>query len=277
MSLFTASLNSGSNGNCYYIGNGRDAVLVDAGISCRETEKRMKRLGLSMEKVRAIFISHEHTDHIVGAEVLSKRHSLPVYFSEGTYKNSGADLRESHVRYFAHGDLIDVGGLTVRAFTKRHDAADPFSFVVSGNGIHIGVMTDIGSCCENVIHYFKTCHAVYLETNYDPLMLEKGRYPRTLKNRIRGGNGHLSNYQALELFATYRPDHMSHVFLSHLSRDNNDPALVLELFKAKAGDVHVSVASRYEESEVYQINDAGSTVELKSNTGRAKAVQIQLF
>lgn len=276
MPLFTASLNSGSNGNCYYIGDGRDAVLVDAGISCRETEKRMNRLGLSIEKVRAIFITHEHSDHIAGVEVLSKRHSLPVYISESTYRNSGLDLRESHVRYFNPDDAISVGGLEVRAFTKRHDAADPFSFVVSGDGVHLGVMTDIGSCCENVIHHFKSCHAVYLETNYDPLMLEKGRYPRTLKNRIRGGKGHLSNYQALELFVTYKPPHMSHVFLSHLSKDNNDPSLALEVFRAKAEKVHVAVASRYEESEVYKIESQGLAVDVPVRSVQ-RAVQLSLL
>lgn len=275
MPLFTASLNSGSNGNCYYISNGREAVLVDAGISCRETEKRMNRLGLSMEKVRAIFISHEHTDHIAGVEVLSKRYSLPVYISEGTYRNSRLGLRESHVRHFSENDMVTIGDLIVSAFTKKHDAADPFSFVVSGNGVHVGVMTDIGACCENVVHHFKACHAVYLETNYDPMMLETGRYPKTLKNRIRGGQGHLSNYQALELFMLHKPPHLSHVFLSHLSRDNNDPSLALEMFRARAGKIHVSVASRYEESEVYKISHQGQAIAMEAGAGRG--VQMQLF
>lgn len=248
---------------------------MDAGISCRETEKRMNRLGLSIEKVKAIFISHEHTDHIAGVEVLSKRHSLPVYISRDTYGNSRLGLQESHVRYFNPGESVKIGGLAVQAFTKRHDAADPFSFVVSGDGVHVGVMTDIGSCCENVVHHFKSCHAVYLEANYDPLMLEKGRYPRTLKNRIRGGQGHLSNYQALELFTLHKQAHLSHIFLSHLSRDNNDPSLVLEMFRARAGKIHVSVASRNEESEVYQVSHQGMAVGVGARTERN--AQMQLF
>src|SRR3954469_1092284 len=122
MSLFIASLNSGSNGNCYYTGNGREAVLVDAGISCRETEKRMAKLGLSMEQVRAIFISHEHSDHISGLPVLAKKYRLPVYISHATLRNSGMTLPEELVRHFDAAP-ISIGELRVTAFEKLHDAA----------------------------------------------------------------------------------------------------------------------------------------------------------
>src|ERR1700744_4986878 len=115
MSLFIASLNSGSNGNCYYIGNEREAILVDAGISCRETEKRMARLGLSMKKVKAIFISHEHSDHISGVAVLSKKYNLPVYITPGTLQNSRLELDRDLVLSFIAYESLQIGGLSISA------------------------------------------------------------------------------------------------------------------------------------------------------------------
>ncbi|MBL7719930.1 MAG: MBL fold metallo-hydrolase [Flavipsychrobacter sp.] len=258
MSLQVASINSGSNGNCYYIGNDTDAVLVDAGISCREVEKRMRRIGLSMQKVKAIFISHEHGDHIKGVDVLSRRFGLPVYLTEKMQRYVKVD--GSLVRYYSPAEPVLIGDVTVTAFPKFHDAIDPHSFVVSHSGTHVGVFTDIGIHCAQVIEFFRKCHACFLEANYDEAMLENGRYPYHLKNRIRGGHGHLSNRQALELFCAHRPEFMSHLFLSHLSRDNNDPQLVSDLFAPHAGNTQVVVASRYSESAVYHISGTGSTV-----------------
>ena len=254
MSLFIASLNSGSNGNCYYVGNERDAVLIDAGISCRETENRMKRIGLSMNKVRAIFISHEHSDHIRGVEVLAKKHGLPVYITPLTYRHGGLMIDSTRVVSFADGESVNVGSLTVTAFSKQHDAAHPHSFMVSYNNINVGVFTDIGIACNNLTTYFKQCHAAFLEANYDEDMLENGRYPYHLKRRIRGGSGHLSNRQALDVFINHRGPLLTHLLLAHLSRDNNDPALVQNLFQTHAGNIRVVVASRYEASAVYHIN-----------------------
>jgi phosphoribosyl 1,2-cyclic phosphodiesterase len=254
MSLFIASLNSGSNGNCYYVGTQEEAILVDAGISCRETEKRMKRLGLSMENVKAVFISHEHGDHIAGIEVLARKHRLPVYITAQTRPhvtiNAPLHSFESHVP-------VQLGKLSVTAFPKYHDAVDPYSFVVECDAVRVGVFTDIGVACEQVIRYFKQCHAVFLEANYDEDMLEKGGYPYHLKKRIRGGEGHLSNTQALELFKAHRPPFMTHLVLSHLSRNNNDPGLVQSLFDQHAGNTLIVVASRYKETAVYAVSDKG--------------------
>src|SRR6195952_1597334 len=226
MSVYITSLNSGSNGNCYYVGNERDAVLVDAGISCKETEKRMQRLGLSMQKVRAIFISHEHSDHINGVMVLSKKYSLPVYITPGTLQNSGLLLDQLLVTSFTAYEDVQVGELTISAFPKFHDAAHPHSFIITCRDIKVGVFTDIGFACENVITHFSQCHAAFLEANYDDDMLDNGGYPYHLKRRIRGGHGHLSNKQALELFTTHKPAFMTHLLLAHLSKNNNDPQLV---------------------------------------------------
>jgi phosphoribosyl 1,2-cyclic phosphodiesterase len=256
MSLFITSLNSGSNGNCYYIGNEHEAVLIDAGISCRETERRMLRLGLSMKKVKAIFVSHEHSDHISGIPVLVKKHQLPVYITRPTMLSGRLSLEEHLVKSFAPFETIGIGELLVTAFPKLHDASNPHSFVISCRDIKVGVFTDIGVACEQVIHHFSQCHAAFLEANYDDEMLENGNYPFHLKRRIRGGYGHLSNKQALELFNTHRSPDLSHLLLSHLSKNNNDPQLVNELFTSCANGTAIIVASRYEETAVYQIGHA---------------------
>ncbi|UYQ95337.1 MBL fold metallo-hydrolase [Chitinophaga horti] len=235
------------------MGNSREAVLVDAGISCRETEKRMKRLGLSMTKVKALFISHEHSDHIRGVAVLAKKYQLPVYITPDTLRHGQLDILPSQVHTFTAAEAVQIGDIRVTAFPKLHDAADPYSFVVACGGVNIGVFTDIGAPCNGLTHHFTQCHAAFLEANYDEEMLDKGRYPYFLKNRIRGGKGHLSNRQALEVFLAHRPAFMTHLFLSHLSKDNNNPELVQSLFDQHAGNTRIVVASRYEETAVYHI------------------------
>lgn len=259
MSLFVASLNSGSNGNCYYIGNDKEAILVDAGISCRETERRMKRLNLDIDKVKAIFISHEHTDHISGLTTLSKKYQLPVYITAATQRHGNLNLDKKVVRRFKANQPVKIGELTITPFQKAHDAGDPHSFTVASASVNIGVFTDIGIACDKVIHHFKQCHAVFLEANYDTDMLMNGNYPYHLKKRISDGNGHLSNHQALELFLNHRPAFMSHLILSHLSKNNNDPELVSQLFHPHAAGAHIIIASRYKETEVYQVT-AGNNI-----------------
>lgn len=278
MSLVVTSLNSGSNGNCYYIGCGHDAVLVDAGLSCRETEKRMRRLGLKMETVRAIFISHEHGDHIKGIEGIVSKYKLPVYITAPTLHHGKLRISDLYVRAFKPLEPIHIGELAVLAFPKQHDAADPHSFIVTGNGVNVGVFTDIGTPCRHVIEHFKQCHAIFLEANYDDEMLSRGKYPIHLQRRISSDHGHLSNAQALKLFADHRPSFMSHVFLSHLSRDNNDPELVLQMFAAYATTTNITVASRYHEMEVRIISSSDSTgiIPVKKSLN-AKPVQISLF
>ncbi|HEY0679302.1 MAG TPA: MBL fold metallo-hydrolase [Chitinophagaceae bacterium] len=251
--MFIASLNSGSNGNCYYVGNDKEAILVDAGISCREIERRMKRLDLSMKNVRAVFVSHEHTDHIRGIPVLANKYRLPVYITHPTHIQGGLRLDSQTAKVFTAYEPVMIGDLAITAFPKFHDASDPYSFIISCNGINIGVFTDIGIPCEHVIRNFRICHAAFLEANYDEDMLENGRYPYYLKKRISGGKGHLSNRQALELFISHRPAHMSHLFLSHLSKENNCPRLVEELFSRHAGTTSIVVASRYVETSVFHI------------------------
>ncbi|QCR22727.1 MBL fold metallo-hydrolase [Pontibacter sp. SGAir0037] len=274
MSVAITSLNSGSNGNCYYIGNQQEAVLVDVGISCLETEKRMRRLGLSMHKVKAIFVSHEHSDHIKGVPVLARKYKIPVYITADTLNYARLSFDKVELLSFCAYAPVQVGSFTVTAFPKFHDAADPHSFIVSCGDVTIGVFTDIGAPCDHVIQHFQTCHAVFLEANYDEKMLEQGRYPYHLKKRIRGGHGHLSNRQALNLFTGYKPAFMSHVLLSHLSKDNNSTDLVYELFNKYAEGTEVVVASRFEETPVYHITCTGTALPPKL---QQKPTQLSLW
>lgn len=276
MPLFVSSLNSGSNGNCYYIGNQDEAVLIDGGISCRETEKRMKRLGLSLKKVKALFVSHEHGDHIHGVPVLSRKHKIPVYMTDTTWKNGRVEVREELAFKLETYKPINVGGLSVVAIPKLHDACDPTSFIIQGGGVRIGVFTDLGKACDHTTKHFQQCHAAFLETNYDEDMLTNGSYPFMLKERIRGDQGHLSNIQALELFMAHRPPYMTHLFLSHLSADNNRPKIVKEMFTKVAGNTSIIVASRRKETPLYHIRDVSYRRPVAVQL-RIRQEQLQLF
>ncbi|MEP7170728.1 MAG: MBL fold metallo-hydrolase, partial [Bacteroidota bacterium] len=259
-------------------GNDREAILIDAGISCRETEKRMANLGLPMKRIKAIFISHEHADHINGVVALARKYKLPVYITPATLRKSSIRLDNEVIKSFKANQPVEIGGLAVTAFEKFHDAIEPCSFIVEGNGITIGVLTDIGKPCKQVIHYFKQCNAAFLEANYDEQMLEQGTYPAYLKKRISSGKGHLSNLQALELFRLHKPDFMSHLFLSHLSKENNCPLLVHELFSRHAAQTEIIVASRFKETPVYQILPAENKFpKIKNAYPEFQAVQMSMF
>ena len=276
MSLYITSLNSGSNGNCYYIGNDNEAVLVDAGLSCRETERRMARLGLSVKKIKAIFVSHEHNDHVRGLASLAVKYSLPVYVTDAT-RSRCYHLKHEYTKSFTAHIPVNIGSLSITGFPKFHDAADAHSFIICCNGITVGVFTDIGVPCEQLIAHFKLCNAAFLEANYDEEMLETGTYPFFLKNRIRGGMGHLSNAQALELFKQYRLKGMSHLLLAHISKNNNCPELVERIFNEHAGNTKIIIASRYEETPVYFIAKSISYLKRRKPIYSDTPEQMSLF
>ena len=276
MSLFTASLNSGSNGNCYYVGNAAEAVLIDAGISCRETEKRLLSLNLRIQNIKAIFISHEHIDHIRGVSVLANKYDIPVYITDKTNRFCKG-IKKELCRSFNPRIPIQIGDLLITAFSKLHDAADPHSFMISYDGVNVGVFTDIGFSCKEVIYFFKQCHAAFLETNYDVQMLEKGRYPVHLKRRISGGYGHLSNTQALELFMRHRPPFITHLFLSHLSQENNTPELAYKVFSEFATAINIIIAPRHEPTAVYSIYSLNKSILKLPPSVLSRPRQLTLF
>jgi phosphoribosyl 1,2-cyclic phosphodiesterase len=280
MPLYITSLNSGSNGNCYYIGNDTEAVLIDAGISCRETERRMLQLGLLMASVKAIFVSHEHSDHITGVPGISKKYQLPVYITPATLTAAKIPVEPQLVQSFTAHQPVTIGGLSVTAFPKLHDASDPHSFMVSGNNVNIGIFTDIGLPCTQLKNYFGQCNAAFLEANYCDDMLSKGGYPAFLKQRISGDDGHLSNTQALELFCTHRGPQLSRLILSHLSKNNNLPELVEKIFTAEAGNTQITVASRYAATPVFCIEKTTENITIKKLVTQKQArlkTQLSLF
>lgn len=241
---------SGSNGNCYYIGNEHEAVLIDAGISARRIMGRMKQQGLTPAKIRAIFISHEHADHASGARVLAKKLRVPVYVTSRTYMAMYPGHRPMAPRFFEPGQEIDAGTIRIHTFLKNHDAAEPCSFRLESHGFHIGVFTDIGSPSENVINHLNCCDALFLETNYDEKMLWEGSYPWPLKKRIASDHGHLSNDQAFELLRNYSGNKLQIVFLSHLSAENNTPDIALGRFNDLADRFRIRLTSRSAPGEV---------------------------
>lgn len=256
--LTLCAIASGSNGNCYYIGNNREAVLVDAGISARQIINRMKQQNLNPSLVKAIFISHEHSDHVSGAKVLSKKLMVPVYATRRTYAAMYNNHKPQAPRFFDPGAGIVVGSFSIFPFLKNHDAAQPCSFIISYNGLHTGVLTDIGVACENVIREVARCHALFLETNYDEKMLWGGRYPWPLKRRIASDYGHLSNDQAFDLVSRHSGNQLQLVFLSHLSAENNTPEKAMERFNELRVRYQVYLTSRYAPGDVVTIPAAAT-------------------
>jgi len=235
----------------------------------------MKKLGLDMRKVKAIFVSHEHGDHIKGVSTLANKYNLPVFITPKTAKN-GPQLIKHLSKTFVANQPVTIGELVITAFAKFHDAADPHSFVISYADTTVAVITDIGKVCDEVIRYFKQCQAVFLEANYDKDLLENGRYPVYLKNRIRGGLGHISNDEALNLFINHRSTNLSHIILSHLSQENNSAEMVAELFAPYANETEIIIASRYSHTDVFCINPLKETVK-KTATTFTKSSQLRLF
>jgi len=238
------ALASGSNGNCYYIGNEVDAVLIDAGLSAKQILIRIQDAGLNASKIRGVFISHEHSDHVRGVRVLSNKLGVTAWFSQGTLDSIPEIDRPNQCSVFSPDKSFRVNSFTIHPFLKNHDAAEPCSFRIEHDDWHIGVFTDIGEPCDRLKHHLKKCHAVFLETNYDEKMLWNGPYPYLLKRRVSSSVGHLSNDQAFELVRDHAGPELVHVFLSHLSGENNRPELAEERFKPLSDRFNVCLTSR---------------------------------
>lgn len=242
---------SGSNGNCYYIGNQSEAVLIDAGISCKQIVQRMKDRNLNPLKVKAVFITHEHSDHLSGARVLGKRLHVPIYLTSKTWYGAYKNQRPDYPKFFNPGEIIKVGDFEIHSFLKNHDASEPCSFRVQHGGKNIGIFTDIGEACENVTSHLQKCDGLFLETNYDEKMLWEGKYPFFLKQRVASGVGHLSNLQAFNLLNQHAGENLKCVFLSHLSKENNTHEIVYETMQPLTSRFEVKLTSRYDAGEVY--------------------------
>ena len=245
---------SGSNGNCYYIGNKEDAILVDAGINCKQILIRMRLKGLNPSRLRAIFITHEHNDHVCGARVLAKKLDIPVYMTKGTYQALYMTNKPEAVRFIEPQQPVMLIPFIIHPVLKNHDAREPTSFRVEYQGINIGVFTDIGSPCNHVTSQLNLCHALFLETNYDEKMLWEGPYPHHLKQRVASDVGHLSNNQAVELLTNHAGPNLKWVMLSHLSGENNTPQIAYQAMKHLEERYRLVVTSRKEPTEVISVS-----------------------
>ena len=221
-------LASGSKGNAIYISNGETSILLDAGLSGIEIERRLNSRGLSPQTLDAIIVSHEHNDHIQGVGVLSRRFGLPVYMSRKTGQAALSLLGDlSDRQFFDCGSAFSVKTLTIQPFSVSHDAEDPAGFTVKQNGTKIGIATDLGIATSLVKEHLKNCHLMVIEANHDPVMLLQGPYPWPLKQRIKSRSGHLSNIDTRQLLQELKHDALEHVILAHLSETNNTPEKAL--------------------------------------------------
>lgn len=252
-------LASGSSGNACYVESSDARLLIDAGLSARETERRLEQMGIKPASLTAIIITHEHLDHIKGAGVLSRRYDLPLYINQDTLLNAQKTLGKiSRPMIVRTGEALKINDLVVETFTKCHDAADPVGLIISVDGIRIGVATDLGRSTRLVEDRLRGCRALILEFNHDTVMLDQGPYPLFLKKRIKGRDGHLSNDQAGELLETICDHGLGHLVLAHLSETNNSPVVAYQ----KASDVLKGCGLKKTEVLVSSQDEAAPMIEL---------------
>jgi phosphoribosyl 1,2-cyclic phosphodiesterase len=226
-SLRICVLGSGSRGNAVYVSDGTTSILVDAGFSAREIDRRMRSQDLDPGRLSAILVTHEHTDHVRGIERLVRRHRLPVCLTSGTLAGAPSLKDLPELQTFTCGREFRINTLAIHPFSIAHDARDPAGFTIGANGGRIGIATDLGHATTLVKEHLRGCRLLILEANHDPLMLIDGPYPWFLKQRIRGRNGHLSNPESVELLAEVLHPGLEHVVLAHLSETNNSPEIAL--------------------------------------------------
>jgi len=218
-------LASGSSGNACFVETDDARILIDAGISSREILRRLEILGIEPQSLDALIITHEHIDHIKGAGPLSRHLNLPVYANRKTLQRGSRTIGNlSAPLILQTGQTVTVKDLTLETFTKCHDAADPFGLVVSCSDIRIGIATDLGRSTRLVEDRLKGCQVFILEFNHDEEMLKLGPYPLSVKRRIMGQDGHLSNGQAVDLLRTISSQELEVLVVAHLSETNNDAA-----------------------------------------------------
>ncbi|MDR2904125.1 MAG: MBL fold metallo-hydrolase [Clostridiales bacterium] len=233
MAITFCPVASGSSGNCIYLSCGETKILIDAGLSGKRIEEGLNSFNRSCAEIDALFITHEHSDHIKGAGILSRRYDLPVFATEGTwaaldrYKFIG-DVSPKNRRYIYREENFYLNDICIHPFAVPHDAADPVGYAVLGGGYKAVVATDIGHVSDDVINNIQDADILLLESNHDVDMVKNGRYPYPLKKRILGNHGHLSNVTAGELLKDNITAQLKHVFLGHLSSENNSPALAYE-------------------------------------------------
>jgi phosphoribosyl 1,2-cyclic phosphodiesterase len=225
-----------------FVSGGTTSILVDAGLSGVELERRMRAKSLSPDKLSALVVTHEHTDHIQAAGILSRRYNIPLYINSKTQQAAAAKLgRVDLVNVFACGTRFEIGDLTINPFSISHDAADPLGMTVAHGKAKLGIATDLGIATNLVRQHLQGCHLLYVEANHDPHLLNIGPYPWYLKQRVKSRKGHLSNQEAAALVSDVSTEALAHVILAHLSEQNNCPEKALQAMTEALDSPHVRV------------------------------------
>lgn len=261
------SLASGSSGNCIYVGTDDHHILIDAGISKKKIENGLNEIGLKADEMDAILITHEHYDHVKGLGVMARRYGLPMYATQGTIDAiQRADrigkVDDSLYHPISRDMEFTIGDMSIRPVRTSHDAADPVAYVLRSGRQSIGVITDLGYYDDYIVDSLQNLDVLLLEANHDVNMLEVGVYPYPLKQRILSDRGHLSNESSGRLLSSVLHDHMKHIVLGHLSKENNYPNLAYQTVSLevtmgdnpyKGSDFPITVAKRDEVSDLIAI------------------------
>jgi phosphoribosyl 1,2-cyclic phosphodiesterase len=233
MGVSVSMLASGSRGNCAVVSSSSTKILVDAGISCRETFKRMKALGDEAKSLSAILITHEHSDHVYGLATLAKKLRIPIYMTGATHQAWARAMRNQNgerpqvekLERFESGHSFQIGDIAVKPFTIPHDAVDPVGFTFRAEGVKVGIATDLGYIPASVRDHLRGCDVLVLESNHDLEMLRVGPYPWSVKQRVMSRVGHLSNVALADFFSNDYDNSATFVVLAHLSEQNNLPEI----------------------------------------------------
>ncbi len=240
------SIGSGSSGNCYYVGTGEYGILIDAGVGVRTIKKALAEKKLSLDNIWGIFVTHNHTDHIKSVGVLGEKHHKPVYATnkihEGINKNYKiTEKLSSCIRYFRKNDCVQIKDLIIQSFQVEHDAVECVGYSISYGDQKFVIATDLGYIGKEAADHIVKANYLVLEANYDDDMLKNGPYPYHLKERVRSHTGHLSNEHTARFLADNPCENLSHVFLCHLSKENNTPELAFNTVNNALAEASVSL------------------------------------
>ena len=232
------SIASGSSGNCIYVGDGKHHILIDAGISRKRIVEGLHEIGVLPEQLDAIFVTHEHSDHIQGIPMMVKKFQIPVYATGGTLdairqKDRNGVLRMEGLFQLYADRPVQMGRMTITPFRISHDAAEPVCYTVEEGGHKISIATDLGKYDDYIVEHLENSEVLLLEANHDISMLESGNYPYPLKCRILSEQGHLSNEDSGRLLCRLLNEQLRYIFLAHLSKENNYPELAYETVKCQ--------------------------------------------
>lgn len=256
--MIVAPLSSGSAGNSYWFESDGTAILVDAGLGPRETKKRLELVGRAIDKLSAIVVTHEHYDHIRGAEKIARKYEIPIYLSRGTLDASRIDRDETKTVVFENDTSFTIGELLVHARKTIHDAADPSCFVVEArDGTRVGIASDLGFVNEEVVRHLSGCDGLFFESNHDLDMLRMGTYPWSLKRRIMSRFGHLSNDDSLHAVQRLLGADLKTLCMIHLSQKNNHESIVRDmctrLLRRTGASIDFAIAKQFEPTGLFDV------------------------